>query len=213
MSDNTDDGFPRASVGAPLVPAVYQSILDDQENTIAEQAAEIERLKHDIDALKFDTGTLTADRDTLRLEVQRLKDLSFEAQDRYAALEAERDEARRASETVHGHYVLALKQRDEAVASTRAECDKGYEALFRAHQQMVAERDELRAELAKAEKEIAHMRESNGRADDYSANLERVIEAANVNAGAMVNLLIAMANAGLPMPGLVPLSPKEPHHD
>jgi hypothetical protein len=91
---------------------------------------------------------VTTERDTLRLEVQKLKDLNFEAQDRYAALEAERDEARRASETVHSHYVLALKQRDEAVANTRAECDKGYEALFQAHQRMVAERDELKRERA-----------------------------------------------------------------
>jgi chromosome segregation ATPase len=178
--------------------------IERRDATIAEQSAEIERLKHDIDALKFDTGTLTTERDTLRasrdylkgerdmlrsaleiagrrsdsqnasiayfeqesashdsalaevtterdtlrLEVQKLKDLNFEAQDRYAALEAERDEARRASETVHSHYVLALKQRDEAVANTRAECDKGYEALFQAHQRMVAERDELKRERA-----------------------------------------------------------------
>jgi hypothetical protein len=164
--------------GLPLDP--LSGLRPDERNvTIAEQSAEIERLKMErdthlcplchgtgrvgnvndreacercegsgIDAYTEKIAELTTDRDTLRLEVQKLKDLNFEAQDRYAALEAERDEARRASETVHSHYVLALKQRDEAVANTRAECDKGYEALFQAHQRMVAERDELKRERA-----------------------------------------------------------------
>jgi chromosome segregation ATPase len=122
-------------------------------------------------------ATLTTDRDTLRLEVQRLKDLNFEAQDRYAALEAERDEARRASETVHSHYVLALKQRDEAVADTRAECDKGYEALFQAHQRMVAERDELKTKVDELTNTTWKLRsegvEERARAESYL----RVIEA------------------------------------
>ena len=39
-------------------------------------------------------AALTTERDVLRLEVQRLKDLNFESQDLYAAIEAERDELR-----------------------------------------------------------------------------------------------------------------------
>jgi regulator of replication initiation timing len=95
---------------------------------------------------------------------------------------------------------------------------------------MVAERDELRLEVARlrdrllqslaeggadqaeAEKQVCtladELDEANARTEKYKA----VIEAANVNAGAMVNLLIAMANAGLPMPHPV-VWPKEADHD
>lgn len=51
---------------------------------------------------------LTTDRDTLRLEVQRLKDLNFEAQDRYAALEAERDALKE-----HPLRAIAERQRED----------------------------------------------------------------------------------------------------
>lgn len=101
--------------------------LERANATIAEQAAEIERLRGanndplraelraERDTLRLEVQRLTADATRwqsdvrqlidehkedearygqLRLEVQRLKDLNFEAQDRYAALEAERDELR-----------------------------------------------------------------------------------------------------------------------
>ncbi len=107
---------------------------------------------------------LTTDRDVLRLEVQRLKDLNFDSQDLYAAIEAERDELR-------------------------------------------AEVERLKRELCTAEKEITHMRESNGRADDYSAKLERVIEALRYELAAAVHChaatirsIVRLANAGLELP-------------
>lgn len=53
-------------------------------------------------------AALTTDRDVLRLEVQRLKDLNFESQDLYAAIEAERDELRARVDEL-------FEQRNEAV--------------------------------------------------------------------------------------------------
>jgi len=173
--ESTDDGLKLFQIVAG-----YKA-LASQHETLRQQLAE---------ATLIDAPELRTERDTLRLEL--------EAQDRYAALEAERDEARRASETVHSHYVLALKQRDEAVADTRAECDKGYEALFQAHQRMVAERDELRLEVARlrdrllqslaeggadqaeAEKQVRtladELDEANARAESYKVALDAQLE-------------------------------------
>lgn len=71
---------------------------------------------------------MVTERDTLRLEVQRLKDASFEAQDRYAALEAERDALQIRVKSLVDHSKLLESRLDaqtkygaEANANARAE--------------------------------------------------------------------------------------------
>lgn len=77
----------------------YTAGLEQRNAVIAEKSAEIDRLRGNRNSLErlvaeheLTISQLEDHCDTLRLEVQKLKDLNFEAQDRYAALEAERDE-------------------------------------------------------------------------------------------------------------------------
>jgi predicted nucleic acid-binding Zn-ribbon protein len=168
---------PAPGLGATGVPLDQAAALTLARATIAEQAAEIERLKHDIDALKFDTGTLTTERDTLRASVDylkgerdtlrsaleiagrrsdsqnasiayfeqesashdsalaevtaerdtlRLEHANFEAQDRYAALEAERDTLKRAIDaamrTIAAQNAQARAMNEQLDAVTRLIC-------------------------------------------------------------------------------------------
>jgi len=239
-------------IHSPEVSGVFVS--DDRDATIA---------------------ALTTDRDVLRLEVQRLKDLNFEAQDLYAAIEAERDELRaeveRLKETrdelrerldrrekqlehasidrplLLAELELAERQRDEAVSHCEImaaevrrlteERDEAELLAWKSGMRSVPPANEEAAatyrnpydpevmrrrladlegkhgwqwyeqKLAAAEKEIFHMREPNGRADDYSAKLERVIEALRYELAGVVHChaatirsIVRLANAGLELP-------------
>lgn len=75
----------------------------------------------------------TTERDVLRLENQRLKDLSFEAQDRYAALEAERDELETANATLR----MLNESVDNKCEENRIRAEK-YLAVIRAKDAEIA---------------------------------------------------------------------------
>lgn len=95
-----------ACQGTRIPPRRLAVEIASQSATIAAQAAEIE--------------TLTTDRDVLRLEVQRLKDLNFESQDLYAAIEAERDELRAERLERIGALEAAMRTIDAQNAQVRA---------------------------------------------------------------------------------------------
>lgn len=122
--------------------------------TIAEQSAEIERLKGELHEAvartraECDKGyaalfgahqQMVADRDTLRLEVQKLKDLSFEAQDRYAALEAERDELRTRTDHHTQTLVMLGEERERLIRHRKDERERAekYLAVINAQADMI----------------------------------------------------------------------------
>ncbi len=139
--------------------------LDEAKATIAAQAAEIEAMKSVIgrispentslrvavDRLKGELRTsqeqygakvdelkiVRAERDVLRLEVQRLKDLSHESQDLYAAIEAERDELKAELERIR---TLGLKTLHEGM-----EHRQRAESYLRVIEAMERERNSLAA--------------------------------------------------------------------
>ncbi len=161
---------------------------DEAKGTIAAQAAEIERLKASFrqqmqwadNAAARKVGTddaVLADAQELRNRVEQI------GQDR----DVLRLEVQRLKD-----LNFESQERDEA----RAEIER---LKLRLTESLV--------ELGAAEKEIAHMRESNGRADDYSAKLERVIEALRYELAvvehchaATIRSIVRLANAELELP-------------
>lgn len=97
------------------------NMLRDQVRQLTDERDEVERERNAL-LLRVaeDIAPVEADRDVLRLEVQRLKDLNFESQDLYAAIEAERDALRAERSERMGALEAAMRIIDAQNAQVRA---------------------------------------------------------------------------------------------